>query len=667
MDSMPELLQQLGAIDEEVRRSAVVRLQRHPFGEVREHLYRALGDESWRVRKEACEAILATLPDAGTVEEVIALLRSGDNAGLRNSAVEILERLGERAVPSLCEHVGDADQDVRKFVIDILGAIGSRSAVPHLIAALGDPDPNVSAAAIETLGKIGDVQVVPHLLQVLSANEPLLVFTVLEALAKIGAPVPLADLVPLAGQNLVRKPLYECLGAIGGAEAAPLLLEGLAGRARNAREAAALALVRLRGRLPGDQIAAAIDAPLRELAGSPAVEGLLASFDTADGAVKEALITLLGIIGESRAVGRLLRECRNERLARVCFQAFREMGQAGATALIEAYREAEEEERCIILHLCAELGLMESAPLARAALRESFPLLRRVAARAVGAIGLASLVDDVAPLLDDRDPEVREAARGALAALAQQNRERVAAVARLRAGAEDAAKRRDAALLYGALGDAERLSLLIKDESSQVRATAVKIVAGLGSAAAAGQLIMALVDEEPDVRIAAAGALGEIGGAAGAKALGHALQDENPWVCCAALRSLGKRRSAEAVPTIVDLLGRADTLVLITALETLAEIGGDEAFARIRSVLDHADEEVVKVAIDLLQRDGDGWLDEMRDRLLAHPSWAVRSSFIRAYAGQRGAAAVPPLRAALERETDELVRSQINDIVDRWQ
>ena len=158
MNEFQELVEQLRSSDEETRRLAVVSLSGHPFEKAREALFTAMGDDSWRVRKEAVDTLLAFPFSPEIVEILVQMLRSHDNAGMRNSAVETLERLGGKAVPILSCYVADADQDVRKFVIDILGYIADPGTVTLLTAALADPDPNVSAAAAETRAKAKDVR-----------------------------------------------------------------------------------------------------------------------------------------------------------------------------------------------------------------------------------------------------------------------------------------------------------------------------------------------------------------------------------------------------------------------------------------------------------------------------------------------------------------------------
>jgi HEAT repeat protein len=251
--------------------------------------------------------------------------------------------------------------------------------------------------------------------------------------------------------------------------------------------------------------------------------------------------------------------------------------------------------------------------------------------------------------------------------MAGEGRDAVLKVAVALAGAQSPEKRRSAAMLFAALHDAEKLSLLVKDEEALVRKTAITSLAQLRSAAAVSHLVMALADEDADVRGATAAALGEIGGDDVLAPLLLALNDEDSWVKCAALRSLGKIRNKKALSAIIRLLECSEGLELITAMTTVAAIGGDNVQAYIKKGLENRDEEVVKSAMEILVQDGDGWIDEYGDRLLSHYHWDVRRSFVNALAEQRGVRALPRLRSALDSESDTLVRETISSAIDRLQ
>ncbi|MFZ3209744.1 MAG: HEAT repeat domain-containing protein, partial [Geobacteraceae bacterium] len=364
---------------------------------------------------------------------------------------------------------------------------------------------------------------------------------------------------------------------------------------------------------------------------------------------------------------RLLHACRDERLRSYCLQALGSMGEAGALSLLNAFPTADEDERCFIAYVCGELRYDGCAPFLSVGMRDASPMLRRVSVLAVGKMGLASLLGEIVPLLDDSEPEVRKGAIEALFLLAEHERSAVLALAQMLVNDELPEKRRDAAILLAALKDVEKLSFLIKDEDAVVRTAAVSSLARLRATASVGHLVMALVDENNDVRVAAVAALGEIGGPEVIEPLLLILQDDDPWVQCAGLKSLGKLKDERALPAIVRVQENTEGMVKIAAIEALAEIGGAVAYSMVKQSLDNPDEEVVKAAINIMAAHGDDWLEEYVDKLIAHYHWDVRSSFVKVMADMWGDRALPYLKAALVQETDDLVRGRIMDAMDRLQ
>lgn len=663
-EELQTIREQLGAPSEEGRRLAVSAMAAHRLEDVKGLILMALGDESWRVRKEAADLLLAMNAPPDMAEELIALLSAHDNAGLRNSAVEVLVRMGKEALPALQRHTRDEDQDVRKFVLDIMGDIGLPSSVPFLVTALDDPDPNVSAAAAENIGKIGAEVGIEPLLAALGKNDLWLRHTILEALAKIGRPIPMELLAPLASERLLQKALYDCLGAVGDDAAVPFLMEGLKQRAKNAREAAAMALMKVRDRLPEDTARNAIDSRLAELKDSPFVEGLLASLETAERATRDALVRILGLVGDSRAVLGLLRGCGDDRLRQHCFVAFRSIGKEAMTALAAHFPAAAEEERCFISFLVGETAFRPGMPLLREGLRDASPALRRTAVTAAARMEGAELVDDITPLLDDDDQDVQHAAIEALTQLAPEARDRVERLALSLADTDLPESRRNAAILLGALNDADKLTLLAKDEDAEVRKSALYALAGVRPAPAATHFAMALVDEDPDVRIAAATALGEAGGEAALESLLLSLMDDDPWVRCSVIRALVKVGGERAHAAISPLLDSLDGIVVIAALEALVEIGEGVSPETLEKALANPDEEVVKAAIDILAQKGKDWVARYQERLLAHPHWDVRRAYVSVMADILGKDAVPHLLGALETEQDPLVAGRIKEVLE---
>ena len=652
--------------DEERRRLAVAALIGRPLSESLPELFLAMGDASWRVRKEAVETLLAADNDLGEelVPRLVKLLEAEENAGLRNSASEALERLGARAVGGLCAAIGTADPDARKFVIDILGAIADPAAVPALLAALDDPEPNVVSAVVETLGKIGDAAAGPHLIALLARDDLFLRFAVLEALSQIKCPVPLDVIASLAENPLLKKAAFNCLGAIGSIEAVPMLIAGLADKGRSAREAAVMGLMSLRDRMP-ERDMMAVDTQLQQLADTSVLETLLSSLSSAELLYKRSLIRLLGLSRDGRAMIPLLQAAHGEDVCRECLRAIQEIGAAGVDALIAYFPMAQEGEQQQILQCCVALGIRTCGPILADGARASNVDVRQQAILAIGQLDLTDSLALVVEALDDEDETVQHAAVKALASLAQHAADVVRPVAIRLAESASPHDRMASAHLLLQVGCDDRLHFLIKDEEANVRLAAVYALSRDCSDQARHAISLAIMDEKPEVRIAAANALGACGGEKAVDSLLVLLSDPDQRVQRAALRNLGLLGDPKAGPVVEQLIPHAAGLLRIHAMESLVAISGSSSAAVIEQQLQHADEEVVKAAISLLAATNPQRLAEYHLHLLQHRNWEVRSSMARALGDALGAEAAPLLRVARATEQDEFVKSQLTLLLDR--
>jgi HEAT repeat protein len=665
-DSTDAMVDSRSLSEEETRRNAVVALSSAPLENSSDQLFLAMGDVSWRVRKEAVEVFCSAANADHFIEKLFDLLRSQENAGLRNSAAEALIRLGKKSLAVLEFHAQDSDSDVRKFVVDILGAIGDSTSVRFLVHALEDCDPNVAMAAAENLGNIGCAEALQPLIAALSSNDVTLRHVILEALAKVGEPFPLDVVSPFLCDGLLKKAVYECLGAVGRVDAVPLVVQGFSDAGKSSREAAVKALMAIRDRYPDEWLEKSSDTLLQGLAKTPVVESLLALVDTSNLDLRRALIRVFGLIGDPRSAKAILRSCRTEQLLPDCLLALRAQGDVTLTFLEDEFSAGDEDERANILRLCAEMGLSESVSLLRRALDEPSPQVREASVRSVGMIGLIELIPETAQLLGDFDQDVRIAALETLVLLAELDATSVGNIAAVLSSADEPDKRRDAVYLCGVLGDRERLLLLMKDADDLVRRTAVQGLARLGGEDAVHHLTMALTDENSGVRIAAAAILGETGEQNAVEPLVLVLADPDPWVRCAALRGLGKIGGNIALDAVESALDEVDGLVSLAALDALRHFDTDRSRLLARRATASSNSDVVKAAIGLLAELADPWIEEHWKEFLCHPHWDVRNTIVRYLPEKLGQEALPILQEAFETETDDLVRVQIVEVLERY-
>jgi HEAT repeat protein len=655
--------------DEEVRRRSVHAQLGVPLDQCRDLLWSALGDASWRVRKEAVDVLVAARPGRDEINSLITLLRDQENAGLRNATAELLIRLGKRSVPVLMAYLHDLDLDLRKQVVDALAAIGDRSAVPGLVAALGDRDINVAAAAAEALGAIGDSSVAPALLRALEQHpHEFFRFNALAALGRIGRPGPLPPVVVmLAQQDMLQLAVYECLGKIGGdTAAADLLLEGVLTALPSVRTAAIRSLASVLQNL-APLFCSAVVENLRVLADQGLLETLAAAFDKDDLVLSEAVVILLEALLDPRGVPLLMQAMGDERLAHRAAVALKAFGVAALEPATERFTLAGEAERAAICALLGQLGQENKTvtTVISDALTDDAPVVRQAAALAVGSLSSVELLTAVAGLLDDEEPAVREAALQTLRARGSSEKDLIRGIAAQMLASDLPEQRQGAALLCAAVGDCDQLERLIKDEDPAVREAGVRAVGRLRLADSCSSLLMALVDEVEDVRIAAAESLGSCCAFESATAsLRLALHDPAPWVQAAALRSLVGLAGEEALPDILGLWQRGDEVAQLACLEAFDRIAVPEGFALISQALGQRDGEVLKSAIEILARHAPELLTPWLGHILSHQDWDVRMTAVRACAGLPEPDRVTLLRMTLEHEDHDLVRQAVRRLLD---
>lgn len=626
-------------------------------------IYAAMGDGSWRIRKEAAEFFLS-LPRAGELAgEIIELLHCQDNAGLRNTAVEILVALGKEAIPFLREELCCPDQDVRKFALDILGDIGDSEALGPMLPALNDPDDNVKAAAAENLGKIGSPDAVEPLLESLGASGDLLFrFTILGALGQIGSPIPVQRLCTLQSEKLLQKALFDCLGRCGEADAIPVLLAGLHDPVRNVREAAATALDGVAVRC-GEEVQALLAAK----AGGEVPEALSQMLESGRGEVCRAAARLLGMTGDGRFSLRLLKLFNDPEMRDVAAQALVALGRTSACSLTSIWPEADNRTRAGLAYVLGEARCPGSQRLLLDGLSNPDPEVRVLAAQALGKIGDGDAVALLADLAGDPSGDVTEAALQALSLLGPRYPGAAMSAMRPLLQSEDPRKRTFGVLVLKNLRgeDVEHaLVMAMKDEASLVRQAAIKALEGRVESRHLPALKLSLTDEDGEVRQRAVELLGQLSDPEAANALESAMMDEDFWVRTAALRAangLGAEKGFDiAVAALKDPVG----LVVIAALEALAEIAPERAIPHLEKALDHPDEEVVNTALNLLMRGADtSWITPARDRLINHPHWEVRINFSRILAESMGAGCRPFLESRVLVEGEDMVREHLLELL----
>ena len=148
---------------------------------------------------------------------------------IKNLAGEILLKLNEKSTDALLSFMHEGDDDDKKFIIDILGLIGSRGTENKIIEVLeSSENDNLTLACIESLGNIGSENAIEKLISLYPQNE-LYKPSVIEALGKIKSQKSLDFLMEKysMADDLIKITIIESLGEVGDIETFFFLLSEL--------------------------------------------------------------------------------------------------------------------------------------------------------------------------------------------------------------------------------------------------------------------------------------------------------------------------------------------------------------------------------------------------------------------------------------------------------
>ncbi|WP_437816627.1 HEAT repeat domain-containing protein [Sorangium sp. So ce1078] len=574
----------LAADDAEERRQAAARLGRADVTEALPLLLRALGDPDWRVRKEAtyaCHRLIQAAPPGGAEGErppappggaegerpsaaqllvgaVLDALRTSDDVGLRNAAIEVLGYCGRDATPALVAALGELTGDERKLVVDALGRTRDPAALDALYAALAEKDDNLRQSAIEAIAGMGLIareRVTDILYERLSDRDRFVRLTALNGLNGLEAPVPWRVLSLLIDDPILRSAALVAAALAESPEAPRALCAAIA----TARGGAFAQLVRALARLAEGPLASHVVEALRAApqevgarlvqaaAASPGsgaaeppswrgfgadpVSGraqalLLAAMARAPGAADAAVQAMIEpalVETAQRALGLLGGEALPAVLAYLerhidpdpdLWEGLDDATAAlidGAVAIAE--QRGREGEVAHPPQPAADPTLDELLGAVRRSVKSPSTLVATSALYGLAKIGTADDFSLVVSQTRAISLPVARAAESALAGLSERYPESARALARRLMQAEET--HLAAAIVIEALGTADQEEIAFLTSVSSVgdvraRRAAVTAIAAAAGASALDVLSLSLADEEREVRLAAARALGRL-------------------------------------------------------------------------------------------------------------------------------------------------------------
>jgi HEAT repeat protein len=635
-----------------------------------------LGDEDWRVRKEAVSVAQGLAPEPNLLAALVNTLSPSDNVGLRNAAVEALGAFGVDAVDALAAALRGLDADGRKLAAEALARTGQATALPVLRGLLRDPDPNVCVAAVEAiagLGIDGVLEVVPALVGCLDAPEEFTRLAAVDGLRALGVTLPWERLERLKDEKLLEQAVLASIGRTGDARAAVPLVSALPSARGGTLVETLRSVVDLARAGPVSARALKVEAQALDEATRERVIELASSAEGRDG--RGVALLALGALGVQGAAGQALDALDDELLQGAAEESLDWLGPLAVAPLLERAASSAPSGRAACLEIAARLADDGNAAAVRAealaALGDPAPEVVRAALGALSAVGDESCLEAVARLLGrDATPAVRRATETSLAVLGARFSDAARELARRARPAS--LESHAASVLIRVLGppvrgsleaDVDFLAAALTSASPSVRRAALPALAAVGGALAIEPIALALTDEEREVRLTAVRSLGRLRSAEG-EALGVAqlvaLAENAPddEMHIAALLGLGETSDPRALPILRPLVRSGDPKAAVAAIEALGAFPEARRIEALIDGLSHPASEVVKAAVRALGESTDGRVLAHLAVSLDHEAWDVRRLAADVLA-RYGEIATPPLRARLAVEDDPLVREAI--------
>lgn len=595
INEMNKYITDLSSEEPEVRRLAVERLGEIQNDQRIEYMLKALGDNDWRVRKTAVSVVLNCEFNVRILNGLIGCLKAGNNAGMRNAAVEALTKLGKIAVPYLKDAFQDDDSDVRKFVVDILGDINDKNAIKVLIDGLSDVDENVCLASVEALGKLKDEAAVEPLMYLLKeSDDKLLSYTIIKAFEKIRDPRIVDVLISVVKRKGIEKAVIEALGTAGDIKSLDMLIDAF--KDIRLRNSAIYSIVNLYEKNDKRDIIDKIISKTKEALDNDIILYLINALDEIDPRLMPSIIKFLGWSGDIRAAKPLLKLLDSDHKNEV-IEAIINIGKDSEDTVIEEISKGNKVIREGAARILGEIGDKKAINALILLLGDESGHVRQTSAIALGNIGDAAASKPLIDLLNDQYENVQEAAVEALGRI--KDKSLIPHFIKMLSN-ENVNIRQNAVKILGNLKAKEaigNLLFMLKDESHNVRKSAVTAIDSINVPASEGGLMLALTDEDKDVRYAAVTALVGKKNKKFLYPLISLLKDNDIWIRAAVVKGIGEIAGRDTVSVISDMLADKVGVVRIAAIETLGRIGDKRIAGRILELLNDNDLDVKIAAI----------------------------------------------------------------------
>ncbi|GEM_PF-360300 len=615
--------------DSSLRREAAALLADVGGIETFDRLEVLLDDPNSGVRDAAQNAIII-MGGRVAVEKMVPLL-THEAPSTRNMAIDILRKIGEDGLDILHTLAKDPTDNIRLFVLDILGSIGNIESLDTLIEGLHDTNPNVRNAAVISLGELGDPRSFDQLKQLIN-DEEWIRFSVIESLAKI----PCDDIVGFLLEELRRWStdeitlcsILETLGEIGSDKTIRPLLELL----ENATEYVAVAIAQTLLKIMSLDDLALLPEKDKHL-----IKNILeVNLDEADDDFQRAILEALTRIGDSQSslyIIDLAKKVDPDIQIEKWEDIKAALTQLGDSAVMIGLLDQDETSRILASQILAKIGAEgESSELAKR-IHGTRGYVKRAMTDAIAQIGAPSSRDILLQLMHDQDghvissclralgimghpediqkikpflahpyPDVRQRALEALAAIGGQFAQKTFV---------DLLEDNDPQVRIMALSGldimkSEQLDVaatyLSKDQDGRARMAAAKIIKDNELPIEKDLLLALLNDELDEIRHLAIDIVGQRKLDDLRSFLEDATCSEEIWTAYHAIEALGHFQDNDAQCRLINILKSGPDFLRISAVKALGEWHEESLLGELEVYMDDDNPDVARAVAEAMDK-----------------------------------------------------------------
>ena len=644
---MPAILRAMKSPNEEMRFFACSALGNTPIAQGVTALLRALGDEKWRVRKSASDALVRY--GEAVIAPLQQVLKTTEDEDIRFWTIKTLGKLGPKAQKFLLEALRSGDKKTRYVIAAALGESGDRRVIKVLIESLGDPDWTIRKSATMALAEIGDNAVDMMLEYLRGPNEEIrdgclraLVrtgdrglkrlfdeivqmddnqrFLIRKSIVKIGSRVvePLMRLFKLENPEILAFSA-SALGEIGNPRAVPVLITGLSSLDWNVRRSCAYALSEI-GERGVEKIAEALSSSnddvrywgtrILESIGEPGVPFLVKALQDPSREIRFFAAKALSGSFDSSVVRSLINCLADEvwSVRKAAAESICRIENLNIEDLLRHISSDNADVRHWIGQILGEVG-KQHLPRIIESMRKGDAELRLYACQAAGMIDSPELIEPLISSLRDDSEWVRTYSAISLG----QTGDSRAIIPLIRCFSDrNTDVHRNVVLAFSKLGKQIYGELIkcIEGDDIELKKNAAIAFAEMNDDRGVDHIVMMMEDPEEAVRAAAAEALGHFPCIKSKTILTEALEDKSIKVRLNVIRSLGKMNSEPEILALMNHSNKSrDEREARTVKRTLAEIASENPdlfinlFSNEHSVVkSSAFDALVAAGIDVLAR-----------------------------------------------------------------